>query len=230
MIKYPKTPRITGVVDHLDKWKHSDVIVSEKLDGAQAGVHFDGPHLCLQSRGHVLRGGERERQFDLFKKWGYDNSSEIFACIGSRYVIFGEWLYAKHRIFYDHLPGWFVVYDLYDKDYQEFVDTDTRHQILGPLQLPEAPILYRGRFGKVSSFATFIGPSFYKTKDWKKHFKGPLEGTDDSLLMEGVYIKVESDGRVVGRIKMPRPEFEKVRDEHNDDWLRKPLITNRCRG
>lgn len=229
MIKYPKTPRLPAVLDQLERWKKYEVVVSEKLDGANAGVSFDGPHLCLQSRGHVLRGGERERQFDLFKTWGNTHKQQLFDAIGSRYVIFGEWMHAKHRIYYDALPGWFITYDVYDKEEQAYIPTEERRILLHPLGIPEAPILHRGVFGKVPSFASFIGPSRFKTSDWKKHYKGPMTGTDDSLLMEGVYVKVESEYEVIGRIKLPRPEFEKVRDEDNDDWLRKPLVTNRCR-
>lgn len=229
VIKYPKTPRLLAVLDQLDKWKKHDVVISEKLDGSNAGISFDGPHLALQSRGHVLRGGERERQFDLFKQWGNDNRQQLFDVIGSRYVIFGEWLYAKHRIYYDNLPFWFITYDVFDKEEQEFLTTDDRRTLLTPLGLPEAPILYRGTFGKVPNFAKYIGTSKFKTADWRKHYKGPMEGTDDTNFMEGVYVKVESPYCVIGRIKIHRPEYEKLRDEHNDDWLRKPIVTNRCR-
>ena len=49
--------------------------------------------------------------------------------------------------------------------------------------------------------------------------------TEDTLLMEGVYIKVENDERVVGRMKAPRREFEKIRtDDHK--WGRRPLFPN----
>ena len=41
------------------------------MDGANSGVRFDpnSLELLLQSRGHYLTGGGRERQFDLFKRW-----------------------------------------------------------------------------------------------------------------------------------------------------------------
>jgi hypothetical protein len=41
--------------------------------------------------------------------------------------------------------------------------------------------------------------------------EAPFEGTDNSDLMEGIYIKIEDEDRVMGRMKLPRPEFEKVR-------------------
>ena len=40
------------------------VVVEEKVDGGNAGISFDGDgRLYLQSRGHFLDGGPRERHF-----------------------------------------------------------------------------------------------------------------------------------------------------------------------
>ena len=228
MIKYPKTPRMPSVLDSFDDWRKHTVVVSEKLDGANVAVSFDGPSITLQSRGHVLRGGPRERQFDLFKQWAYTHHDILFGVIGSRYMIFGEWLYAKHRIFYDALPDYFVEYDVFDKEEGLFLSTDLRRILLKPLGLPSAPILYHGVFGKVSNFARYISPSNFKTRDWKKHFTGSMNGTDDSIMMEGVYVKIETASQVVGRFKLPRPDFEKLRVD-DDDWLRRPIVPNRCK-
>ena len=53
--------------------------------------------------------------------------------------------------------------------------------------------------------------------------------TDDSLLMEGVYIKVEDEERVVGRMKVLREDFEKVRTD-DQKWGRRPLFPNKLRA
>ena len=46
------------------------LVVEEKLDGANAGMSFDAAgRLWLQSRGHFLTGGAREKHFALFKRW-----------------------------------------------------------------------------------------------------------------------------------------------------------------
>ncbi len=52
--------------------------------------------------------------------------------------------------------------------------------------------------------------------------------TDDSLLMEGVYIKVEDPEHVVGRMKVLRADYEKVKTDDRK-WGRRPLFPNRCR-
>src|SRR5688572_5687235 len=85
------------------------VVVEEKMDGANCAFSF-GPDagLRLQSRGHYLTGGPRERHFDLFKQWANQNAGDLIDRIADRYVVYGEWLYAKHTVFYDALPQYFM--------------------------------------------------------------------------------------------------------------------------
>src|SRR5919204_4474294 len=76
------------------------VVVEEKLDGANAGLSFDADgRLRLQSRGHFLTGGARERHFTLFKQWAHTHAARLRQALGSRYLLYGEWLYAQHTIF-----------------------------------------------------------------------------------------------------------------------------------
>src|SRR5262249_40583125 len=73
------------------------LVVEEKLDGANAGISFDAQgRLRLQSRGHFLAGGVREKHFDLFKRWAHAHADALRPVLGSRYILYGEWLYAKH--------------------------------------------------------------------------------------------------------------------------------------
>ena len=73
--KYPRTRHVEGsrlqLGDMADEkpikdLKGLNLIVEEKLDGANSAVSFgaDGD-LLLQSRGHYLTGGGRERHFAL---------------------------------------------------------------------------------------------------------------------------------------------------------------------
>lgn len=232
MIKYPKTPRIKEA-DVLG-WERLNVVVSEKLDGANAGISFTKEGMDLQSRGHILLGGYREAQFDLFKAQCWAVQDQLRAILGTRYLVFGEWCYAKHRLFYDALPSYFMTYDVFDKEEELFLSTPRRQALLKEFPFPEAPILHQGVFRKVSNFAQFIGTSQFRTQHWKErmleiaqflNIRDPLSHTDDSRLMEGVYVKVEDGHQVIGRIKLPRGEFEKVRD--SDLWKRHQVLPNR---
>lgn len=79
IIKYPRTPHIQGSrlqpgEEDLRQRSFSDiaghhVVLEEKIDGANTAVSFtDEGKLRLQSRGHFLTGGYRERHYDLLKQ------------------------------------------------------------------------------------------------------------------------------------------------------------------
>ena len=80
IIKYPRTPHIQGSRlqlgdEDLSQRPFSDiagksVVLEEKIDGANSAVSFtENGELRLQSRGHFLTGGYRERHYDLLKQW-----------------------------------------------------------------------------------------------------------------------------------------------------------------
>ena len=78
--KYPRTPHLEGSRlqpgdEDLSQVPFADIagrhlVVEEKVDGANSAVSFDaGEQLLLQSRGHYLTGGYRERHYALMKQW-----------------------------------------------------------------------------------------------------------------------------------------------------------------
>lgn len=78
LIKYPRTPHLEGSRlqqgDYdLSQVPFSDIlgkniVVEEKLDGANCAISFDGEgNLLIQSRGRYLTGGYRERHYNLLK-------------------------------------------------------------------------------------------------------------------------------------------------------------------
>lgn len=125
MVKYPRTHHVEGSRlqpgdEDLDSVPLAELagcplVVEEKLDGANAAFSFDeGGRIHLQSRGHYLTGGARERHFGLFKTWAACHQRTLFDVIGPHRVVYGEWLYAKHTVFYDRLPHYFMEFDVLD--------------------------------------------------------------------------------------------------------------------
>ena len=45
--------------------------------------------------------------------------------------MYGEWLYAKHTVYYDALPHYFLEFDIYDKEQAIFLSTKKRKELLG---------------------------------------------------------------------------------------------------
>lgn len=234
MIKFPKTPRLVKVLEDgsiYKDWKHLHAVITEKVDGANSGISFDSDgNLLLQSRGHYLVGGPRERQFDLFKQWANGNLDYLFGVLGDKYILFGEWCYAKHLIFYDNLPNYFLGFDIYDKESERFLSLKRYHQVLGDGPVSLVPTLFQNTFGKINNFTQYITKTGLKTRDWKTKLvqlagEKELEHTDPSDLMEGVYVRIEDDDWVVGRMKNPRAEFSKIVDE-DTHWMTRPIIAN----
>ncbi len=218
------------------------VVVEEKVDGANAAISFTPNGVIrLQSRGHYLTGGAREKHFNLFKQWANTYAGALWEVLGSRFILFGEWLYAKHTVFYDALPHYFLEYDVLDLQKQVFLSTTSRQQLLAGLPLISVPVLFSGHLQSYKQLLGFIGKSHYQTPEYMQHFvqicqeqgldvERSLKQTDQSSLMEGLYIKVEPEDTVIARYKYVRSSFLTTILESEGHWLNRPIIPNVLRA
>ncbi|MBR6810228.1 MAG: RNA ligase family protein, partial [Clostridia bacterium] len=160
MIKYPRTPHIEGSRlqpgdEDLSQVPFSAIagrhlVIEEKIDGANSALSFDpAGQLLLQSRGHYLTGGYRERHYNLFKQWATVHQQTFWKVLGCRYVMYGEWMYAKHSIFYDALPHYFMEFDILDRETDRFLDTPSRREITKQLPVCSAAVLAEGAYRRI---------------------------------------------------------------------------------
>jgi hypothetical protein len=249
--KYPRThhledSRLQPGDEDLDSVSFQTVagrflVVEEKCDGANCGISFDAAgRLQLQSRGHYLTGGGREKQFNLFKQWATCHADALRPVLQDRYVLYGEWLYAKHTIFYDQLPHYFLEFDILDTYTGDFLSTERRREMLRGLPVVSVPVLWTGRAAGLEEVTSLVGPSLFKSPRWRQRLEEASRGhgldvertqteTDPSDLMEGLYIKVEEEGRVVERYKWIRPSFLSTVLDSGSHWMRRPILPNRLR-
>lgn len=246
--KYPRTPHLIGSRPQagdedlcavpVSALKGRHVVIEEKLDGANCGVSFDADYaLRLQSRGHYLMGGPRERQFDLLKQWAGGMADRLLDRLADRYVMYGEWLYAKHTVYYDALPHYFMEFDVLDTEMNEFLDTPRRAELLADLPVTPVKVLFAGEFPGEAFLRALVGPSHFISAlapaqlredvarlGWD--VERAVRQTDLSGLMEGLYVKVEEGGTVTERYKFVRDEFLQTvtADGH---WQDRPMIPNR---
>ena len=248
IIKYPRTPHIEGSRlqpgdEDLSQRAFSEIarrhiVIEEKIDGANTAVSFnDRGELLLQSRGHYLTGGYREQHYNLFKQWATVQRDLLWEALGCRYVMYGEWLYAKHSIYYDALPHYFMEFDILDRETDRFLDTPSRRAITAQLPVCSAAVLAEGRIARMEDVLKHLGHSNYITDAHIEHLRAAAqrEGqdpdricreTDHRPLMEGLYIKVEEGGAVVDRMKFVRNTFLQVVEESQTHWLERPIIPN----
>jgi hypothetical protein len=217
------------------------LVVEEKVDGANAALSFDAQgRLFLQSRGHFLTGGPREKHFAPFKAWAACYQEQLFASLGSRHVLYGEWLYAKHTVFYDVLPHYFLEFDVLDTQDGVFLSTERRRALLEGLPLVAVPVLWEGPLPTLGTLQALIGPSQFKSAAWRERLGAvcaslgldpqSVSGETDPLdTMEGLYIKIEEDGRVVERYKLIRTSFLTTVLQSGSHWLDRPIVPNQLR-
>lgn len=246
--KYPRTPHIAG--SRLQPGDHDlaaapfaeiagrYLVVEEKLDGANAGISFTASgELRLQSRGHYLSGGPRERQFGPLKAWAASVQHVLRERLRDRYVLYGEWLYAKHTVFYDALPHYFCAFDVLDLADGTFLSTPRRAELLAGTPVVPVPVLHEGPLPDLAALTALAGPSRCRTPHWRDALRAAAAAggadpgrvaaeTDSCEEMEGLYIKVEEDGQTVGRYKWVRPSFLTAILDAGTHWLDRPIVAN----
>lgn len=251
IIKYPRTNHLEGSRfqagdDDLETipFAHiagKNMVIEEKVDGANTAIRFaaDGT-LLLQSRGHFLSGGPREKQFSLFKKWAACHQNSLYDMLGSRYILYGEWLYAKHTIYYDLLPHYFLEFDIYDTQDEIFLSTDLRSVMTSSSNLCSVPVLKSGMIDCKKDLLGLVGASQFRSGSYQNlDSNGRKGGSSDSSthglsenfccsdrMMEGIYIKIEENGQVVDRLKYVRGEFCNNVAVSENSWVKQPIIPN----
>ncbi len=249
ILKYPRTRHLQGSRlgegdEDLSQIPFSEIlgkyiVIEEKIDGANSAVSFnDKGELLLQSRGHYLRGGYNERHYNLMKQWANNNKALFYSVLGERYIMYGEWMYAKHTVFYDALPDYFMEFDIFDREKKIFLDTESRKIITEQLKIVHSvPVLAKGIFESKEAILEYLGNSNYITENHIETLRKLSEKqgldverqvreTDPSQTMEGLYIKVEADGEVKQRVKFVRNTFYQCVNASGSHWQQRPIIPN----
>lgn len=184
-----------------------DVVVEEKLDGANLGfsVAFDGTVLA-QNRGHYLMA-PYTGQFTRLRSWIPAHEEKLVIALGADLIAFGEWCAARHSLTYDRLPDWWLLFDVYDRTEQQFWSIQRRNQWARDLGISTVPTLELGKF-TLSSLEQILqeGRSRFST--------GPLEG---------VVVRSENEGWLKSRAKLVRADFTQQIESH---WRTRALEWN----
>jgi hypothetical protein len=185
--KYPRTPhlfRSRGTDDdkHLSQQESLDfiadasLIVEEKLDGTNVGIHFTSAgRMVLQCRGHEITSG-MHAQYDLFKQWTMGKRPVLEHMLEDRLLLFGEWMYARHSVHYRRLPHYFFEFDICDKRREMYLDLASRLELLEGTGIMTVPVIHRGA-ATVDQLRRLIGPSRFDSQ-----FENPATGRTDNLM------------------------------------------------
>lgn len=197
----------------LDSTIPSHVVITEKVDGANMGFSLsdDRSRIVVQNRSHYVNSATHV-QFKKLDMWVETHRDGLFRILNrdpyfpGRYILFGEWLAAMHSIAYNSLPDLFMAFDLYDRTTDEWADRHTLVSLLNDTNITAVPLLYEGVMLSEAELRAMVQRESYLT-----HGR-----------LEGVYVKVERDGKVIRRGKVVRGDFI----AGNEHWTRGQIRFN----
>ena len=218
LFKYPSTPHFsTSNINDVradktledrvqnDIFNH-EIVVEEKIDGANLGISFDHEaNIVLQNRGALLIP-PFFGQWQYLEKWLSLKRDLIFDVLGDRYILFGEWCYAKHSILYTHLPDYFLAFDIYDKKHNTFIDFTRRNNLLELMHITAVPLIAQG-FYSLDVLPRFIKKSVYANE-----------------ISEGIYVRASNKDETYFRAKIVRDSFTQNIKEH---WSSNRITKNK---
>lgn len=201
---FPRTLHIPGssVVDDDRTMEREDlnalcrtceVVLQEKVDGTAVGIFFQSESQpVFQKRAGLLAG--RKKQYSIFRNWGWSRVGELWSVLGTRWVMFGEWLWQTHAIQYDALPDFFLAFDFLDRASGRFLAATAVRETVGDL-VAVVPELWRGRVASAEELLAVVTSHLTRS-------------AFANTQAEGVYIRFERAGELIARAKYRRPGFE----------------------
>ncbi|MCX6021070.1 MAG: RNA ligase family protein [Chloroflexi bacterium] len=217
LYKFPSTPHLLLLggrdvrddkvlsSEERDEFLRHELVVEEKVDGANLGISFDGNgNIRVQNRGAYIPE-PYSGQWKKLSAWLSLRADLLFDGLRDEFILFGEWCYAQHTVSYDRLPDWFVGFDIFDRRANAFFSVDARDVMLRSLGISGVPILKRGKF------------------NLKEIQRGLTISRFGRGQAEGVYLRWDDGRWLVARAKVVRPEFVQMTGEH---WSRRAIKSN----
>ena len=218
--KFPSTPHLAimpGVDIRGDKvlsaseraeFLQQILVIEEKVDGANLGISFDSEgNIRAQNRGAYLNL-PGTGQWKKLGDWLAPRTDTLFENLSDHFILFGEWCYAQHSVFYDRLPDWFLAFDIYDKKLHRFLCSKRRDALFRDMCIAQVPVLALGHF---------VYPEIQKLLSTSKLGGQPAEG---------IYLRFDQDDWLAQRAKLVRPAFIQAVEQH---WSRSAIRPNRLR-
>jgi hypothetical protein len=161
----------------------------------------------------------------------------LFDLLEGRYIMYAEWLYAKHTFFYDALPSYFMEFDILDTTTGDFLSTVRRRELIGTRPITQVRVLHEGQVKDLKTLAAMVQRSHFITDNRRQALEEAatkagvpieqaLKETDLDERMEGLYIKAEEDGKVVGRYKFVRESFTNAILDSETHWHDRTILPN----
>jgi ATP-dependent RNA circularization protein (DNA/RNA ligase family) len=219
-IKFPSTPHLAllgntkirndKVMSNEERetfLKHR-LVVEEKVDGSNMGISFDvAANIKIQSRGSYLHS-PYSGQWKKLEEWLKPKSDNFFDFLGDRFILFGEWCFALHSVFYNKLPDWFLGFDIFDREHRKFFSVQRRDVFFEKMNIIPVPRLKMGFFS-ITELQNLFSSSHLA-----------------DMPAEGLYLRLDHDAWLEQRAKLVRSEFIQSIGRH---WLKSGIKKNQLR-
>jgi len=212
-MKYPRTyhlPFSPGapedkIIKDINTLLNVPVIITEKLDGSNVSIMSDK---CF-ARSHA--NPPKHASFDMFKAF----HAQVKHLIPLQVQLFGEWLYAKHSIEYENLPGYFLLFGVRNINTQMWTSWSSVEKIAEIIGVYTVPVISRNTvFSNEKELKNLI----------QHYYKFP---SMYSKQREGFVIRHKNE---FNNDNFQQCVAKWVRAEHNqidEHWMRKEIVRNK---
>ncbi|KAF9190485.1 Dual specificity protein phosphatase 23 [Haplosporangium sp. Z 767] len=143
------------------------------------------------------------------------------------YVLYGEWLYAKHSVRYTGLRSWFIPFDLFDVKTGTFVSRTLFQNAISQTRLIANPVIQipediYGNIDKTLQWALKMLHSRSALMKGSSPSSESEEGSASRDRVEGLYFRIDQGDRLLMRSKAVRSDF--IADEER--WGTKEQVAN----
>lgn len=208
--KFPQTPHIynlgsvtrdDSLLDSgdINKFLTNEVTIEEKIDGANLGLRMNKEYVIeCQNRAKIVNSST-QTQFSNLDTWIQNNYADLYLILQNHnLILFGEWLQAKHSIYYTNLPSYFIAFDIYDTTINKFYSRTKFNEIMSQTSIPVVKTIFKGVVGSKDKLINLLTvDSAYK------------DSNDDNKVIEGLYLRLDDEqtGTLLIRSKLVRAEF-----------------------
>lgn len=180
------------------------IVIQEKLDGANASFKRRGNEIVAFSRNTQLNSDNNLRGF--YEWTQMLDASKLLEDV----IYFGEWL-VKHKLDYGSNMNQFYLFDIYNEFTQEYVNFSMVKDESKRLDLKLIPLFYEGLYESFEHLQSFVGKSILG-KEGEGIVVKNINYTDNYGRQQ--FVKLVSDAfREVQKQKAPKdPNFQSVED------------------
>jgi hypothetical protein len=183
------------------------LVVEEKIDGANLGISLAADYTPrFQNQSHFVNSATATHWRGLDRWWSENGSMVCTVLEPERHVLFGEWMEAKHSIYYTALPGYFIAFDVFDQVEGRFFSRAALHKLLEPTGIPTIRIITEQLFDSPRQVLTFLDTisAYGARRD---------DALDEDAPVEGVCLGIDEGDWLRDRCKIVRPDFIQGMDQ-----------------